>query len=139
MSAVKDYLCELSNRSSPFDQLKFLRACAVAAEELNNSRLAIDCIQEFTSCTALVEDFPGVLVGSECKESLSVADACIFPLVFLFNQLEEGQGVSEMDALDLVSPGKLQHVSLSLGIDADFYSSRMGQARAQQQECGLFD
>lgn len=143
MLAVKDYLCEPSSHSSHFDQLNFLQSCAAAAEELNNSRLVINCIQEFMKCTTLVEGFPEEVPleenGVECKGSPSVADFCLFPLLFLSDEMEKGHGASEMDVLDLVKSGRLQHVSLFLGIDADFHSFKMGQTGTQQQECGFFE
>jgi hypothetical protein len=44
-----------------------------------------------------------------------------------------------MDVLNLMGSGKLQHISLSLGINADIRSFGMDQVGNQQQECGFFD
>jgi hypothetical protein len=77
--------------------------------------------------------------GSDYKESLSVADSYLFTRVFLFHETEKAHSASKMDVLNLMGSGKLQHSSLSLGIDADIRSFGMDQVGNQQQECGFFD
>jgi hypothetical protein len=76
---------------------------------------------------------------SDYKESLSVADSYLFTRVFLFHETEKAHSASKMDVLNLMGSGKLQHISLSLGIDADIRSFGMDQVGNQQQECGFFD
>jgi hypothetical protein len=91
--------------------LNFLRYCAAEAHRLNNSRVVIDCIQEFMKCTTLLEGFqeevPVKQTGSNFGESLSMADSYIFPLSMIFAEMEKGQVFSKMNVLNLVNSGDL--------------------------------
>lgn len=120
---MKGYVRELSHS----DHLGFLRCCAVEADRLKKSKVAIDCILEFMNLATLLESSqeggPVDEAGSDRVKSPTTTDSISFPLSMLTSVLEKEQGVSEENVLDLAYSGKSQVLGLVLDCSLIFFSS----------------